>query len=385
MVSSYPQATALLILADGTSFWGQSEGVAGHIVGELVFHTGMTGYQEILTDPSYFRQLISFTYPHIGNVGANSEDFESRKVFAAGAIFRSCRGRIHNPRAQMSFHDFLHAQGVVAISGVDTRALVHHIQQSGPQNACVMTGEDLDRNLALQQARSCPSMQGLSLAAQVSCQEPYLWSEGSGPHIVVYDFGVKYSILRALSQRGCRVTVIPAHSPAAFALAIQADGFLLSNGPGDPSADDRLIQLAKTLLDSQRPILGICLGHQILALAAGARTRKMLQGHHGANHPVLDRRSGRVLISSQNHGFCVDEQGLPTHMEITHHSLFDQTIQGYRVPGRAIMGFQGHPEAGPGPQELSCLFDEWLNQVRSLKQQNAHTALSMQTGGIHHA
>lgn len=352
--------SAVLVLADGTLFPGISVGASGQAVGEVVFNTAMTGYQEILTDPSYARQIVTMTYPHIGNVGVNPDDMESDRAWVAGLVMRECSPVVSNWRATQSLPDFLAEQGVVAIAEVDTRRLTRILREQGAQSGCIITGDrPVDEAVAL--ARAFPGLSGMDLANEVSRSTVAPWSEsGTGPFIVVYDFGVKHNILNALVERGCRVTVVPATTSAQAVLAMRPDGVLLSNGPGDPAACAYAIANTQQLLAADMPILGICLGCQILALACGANTLKMKFGHHGANHPVKDLRSGQVSITSQNHGFAIDEMTLPPTVEITHRSLFDQTIQGIRVTGKPVFAFQGHPEASPGPHELLTVFDEFL-------------------------
>jgi carbamoyl-phosphate synthase small subunit len=377
-------AKALLALADGTVFEGVSIGAAGQTTGEAVFNTAMTGYQEILTDPSYCRQLVTLTYPHIGNTGANAEDDESDRVHAAGLIVRDLPLLHANFRAERSLGDYLRAHGTVAIAGIDTRALTRRLREGGAQNGAIVAlepGQALTpqhRQHALEAARAAPSMAGLDLAQVVSCRARYAWTEtawqlGRGfgvqqaraPHVVAYDFGVKRNILRLLAERGCRVTVVPARTPAAEVLALAPDGVFLSNGPGDPEPCGYAIDAARTLIESGLPTFGICLGHQIMALASGARTFKMKFGHHGANHPVKDLRSGRVSITSQNHGFAVDAASLPPNLRPTHVSLFDGTLQGLERSDRPAFSFQGHPEASPGPHDIGHLFDRFVAALRA--------------------
>jgi carbamoyl-phosphate synthase small subunit len=369
---------ALLTLADGTVFQGISIGAAGHTVGEVVFNTALTGYQEILTDPSYCRQIVTLTYPHIGSYGVNEEDVEASKIHAAGLIVKDVPQRMSNFRASMTLPAYLQREGTVAIAGIDTRRLTRVLRTTGAQNGCISTFaaghvvSQSDIDTALAHARAAPSMAGLDLAQVVSVNEPYAWTEtewtlGSGYgaladarfHVVAYDFGVKRNILRMLASRGCRVTVVPAKTAAAAVLALQPDGIFLSNGPGDPQPCDYAIAAAATLIDSGIPTFGICLGHQIMALASGAKTFKMKFGHHGANHPVKDLDSGRVSITSQNHGFAVDEKSLPANLRATHISLFDNTLQGLERTDRPAFCFQGHPEASPGPHDIAYLFDRF--------------------------
>ena len=370
---------ALLALADGTTFVGTSIGAAGQTVGEVVFNTSLTGYQEILTDPSYCRQIVTLTYPHIGNTGVNPEDVEASQVHAAGLIVKDVALRASNFRATRSLSQFLESEGTVAIADIDTRRLTRVLRHSGAQNGCIVTfvpGHELtpgDVNAAIAQARAAPSMAGQDLARVVSARAPYEWSEaewqlgqgfgalvGARHHVVALDFGVKRNILRMLAGRGCRVTVVPAQTPAAEVLKLRPDGIFLSNGPGDPEPCDYAIAATRELVATGTPTFGICLGHQILALASGAKTFKMKFGHHGANHPVQDLDSGRVSITSQNHGFAVDAATLPTNMRATHVSLFDGTLQGLVRADRPAFGFQGHPEASPGPHDIAYLFDRFV-------------------------
>ncbi len=374
---------ALLALADGTVFPGISIGAAGHTVGEVVFNTSLTGYQEILTDPSYCRQIVTLTYPHIGNTGVNGEDVEASKVHAAGLVIKDLPLRVSNFRAERSLSDYLVAEGTVAIAGLDTRRLTRHLRTHGAQNGCIVSFpaghavSEADRAEAVARAQAAPSMAGQDLAKVVSTAQPYVWTEtewtladaegqtGYGTqtaprfHVVAYDFGVKRNILRMLASRGCKVTVVPAQTPAREVLALQPDGVFLSNGPGDPEPCDYAIAAARELIESGLPTFGICLGHQIMALASGARTFKMKFGHHGANHPVKDLDDGRVAITSQNHGFAVDEKTLPATLRATHVSLFDGTLQGLARTDKPAFCFQGHPEASPGPHDIGPLFDRF--------------------------
>ena len=371
---------AILALADGTLFHGSAIGATGHTVGEVVFNTAMTGYQEILTDPSYTRQLVTLTYPHIGNVGANAEDTESRGVFAAGLIIRDLPYLHSNFRAEVSLSDYLKQNNTVAIADIDTRKLTRILREKGAQGGCIMAGDNLDPAQAIALAQGFGSMAGQDLAKVVSCTAPYAWTDrewalGEGYrsqdnpefHVVAYDFGVKHNILRMLVERGCKVTVVPAQTSAADVLALQPSGVFLSNGPGDPEPCDYAIQAIRTILDTHLPVFGICLGHQLLGLASGSRTSKMKFGHHGANHPVQDLDSGRVMITSQNHGFQVDETSLPSHVRVTHRSLFDQTVQGIALTDRPAFSFQGHPEASPGPNDVAYLFDRFVNAMREAR------------------
>jgi len=362
---------ALLALADGTIFRGYSIGAAGHTVGEVVFNTALTGYQEILTDPSYARQLVTLTYPHIGNVGVNSEDVEADRVHAAGLIIRDLPVLDSNFRKERSLTDYLSAEGVVAIAGIDTRRLTRILREKGAQAGCILAGED-NAERALELARAFPGLAGMDLAKVVSTANAYQWSEtewtlGSGYgrleqakyKVVAFDFGVKRNILRMLTQRGCDVTVLPAQASAADALALQPDGVFLSNGPGDPEPCDYAIAATREFIARGVPTFGICLGHQIMGLAVGAKTVKMKTGHHGANHPVKDLDDGRVVITSQNHGFAVDASSLPANAKVTHVSLFDGTLQGFALTDKPAFCFQGHPEASPGPHDLAYLFDRF--------------------------
>jgi carbamoyl-phosphate synthase small subunit len=366
---------ALLVLADGSVFQGVSIGASGSTCGEVVFNTALTGYQEILSDPSYCRQIVTLTYPHIGNVGTNGEDDESQQVFAAGLIVRDLPRRASNFRSQRSLGEYLAGQGVVAIAGIDTRRLTRLLRDTGSQPGAIMPGND--ERAAVQLARSFPGMAGLDLAKVVSVREPYEWTEtawqagrGYGRlgearwHVVAYDFGIKRNILRLLAGRGCRVTVVPAQTQASEVERMQPDGVFLSNGPGDPEPCGYAIEATRDLIGSGYPTFGICLGHQIMGLAAGGRTLKMKFGHHGANHPVLDVESGRVLITSQNHGFAVDAVSLPANCKITHRSLFDGSLQGFRRTDRPAFCFQGHPEASPGPHDVGGLFDRFVQLMQ---------------------
>ena len=369
---------AILALADGTVFQGISIGAAGSTVGEVVFNTALTGYQEILTDPSYCRQLVTLTYPHIGSYGINEEDVEASKIHAAGLIIKDLPILMSNFRASLTLDAYLRREGTVALAGIDTRRLTRLLRSGGAQNGCITTFElgtavsPADIAAAVARARAAPSMAGQDLAQVVTTATPYEWTEtewvlgeGYGAlseprfHVVAYDFGVKRNILRMLASRGCRVTVVPARTPAAEVQALRPDGVFLSNGPGDPQPCDYAIAAARTLIDSGLPTFGICLGHQIMALASGAKTFKMKFGHHGANHPVKDLDSGRVAITSQNHGFAVDEKTLPANLRPTHISLFDQTLQGLARTDKPAFCFQGHPEASPGPHDIAPLFDRF--------------------------
>jgi carbamoyl-phosphate synthase small subunit len=364
---------AVLALADGTIFRGQSIGAKGNTTGEVVFNTALTGYQEILTDPSYARQLVTLTCPHIGNTGTTPEDLESAQVYAAGLIIRDLALLASNWRASESLPEFLERGRVVAIADIDTRKLTRILREKGAQAGCIMTGEQVDQAAAVKAARKFPGLKGMDLAKVVTTKRRFQWNEGSlwpdsvrAPirsqqrlHVVAYDFGIKRNILRLLSDGGCRMTVVPAQTSAEDALALQPDGVFLSNGPGDPEPCEYAINAAKKFLATDLPVFGICLGHQILGLAAGARTVKMKFGHHGANHPVQDLESGRVFITSQNHGFAVDESSLPAEVRPTHRSLFDGSLQGIAFRERPVFTFQGHPEASPGPHDLKPLFERF--------------------------
>ena len=375
---------ALLALEDGSIFKGLAIGADGTSVGEVVFNTAMTGYQEILTDPSYARQIVTLTYPHIGNTGTNDEDEESASIWAAGLVVRDLPLLASNYRNQQSLSDYLRARNIVAIADIDTRHLTRILREKGAQNGCLMAGEGLDEQHALQQARAFTGLKGMDLAKEVSVTQAYSWQQGTWEfgqgytqaaqaqlnyHVVAYDYGVKRNILRMLVDRGCRLTVVPAQTPAAEVLALQPDGVFLSNGPGDPEPCDYAIAAIREILDTDIPVFGICLGHQLLGLASGANTMKMKFGHHGANHPVQDLATGGVLITSQNHGFAVDEASLPDCLEVTHKSLFDHTLQGMQRTDKAAFSFQGHPEASPGPHEASPLFDHFLELMQHAKTQ----------------
>ena len=367
---------AVLALADGSVFRGRAIGAAGHAVGEVVFNTAMTGYQEILTDPSYAGQIVTLTYPHVGNVGVNPEDVESRQPFAAGLVIRDLPRFASNFRANGDLGAYLVANGIVAIADVDTRRLTRLLREQGAQNGCIVARAskgDVDIDEAVARARAAPSMAGLDLAKVVSCTTPdewtaSTWALGEGYrsaraprfHVVAYDYGIKHNILRRLAERRCRMTVVPAQTPAEAVLALAPDGVFLSNGPGDPEPCDYAIRAIRTIVDAGMPTFGICLGHQLLGLASGARTVKMKFGHHGANHPVQDRDTGQVLITSQNHGFAVDAATLPATARVTHVSLFDGSLQGIALTDRPAFGFQGHPEASPGPHDISYLFDRFV-------------------------
>jgi carbamoyl-phosphate synthase small subunit len=370
-------------LADGTVFRGYGIGADGYGVGEVVFNTSMTGYQEILTDPSYCRQIVTLTYPHIGNVGTNSEDEESSRVHASGLIIRDLPLLASNFRMNQSLPAYLKANNVVGIAGIDTRRLTRLLREKGAQNGCIAVG-DLDEARALDQARACPSMNGQDLAKVVSCKSLHDWTEGEWGlgkgfvpvkepafNVVAYDFGVKRNILRMLSSRGCKVTVVPAQTPASEVLAMRPDGIFLSNGPGDPEPCDYAIRAIQELLAARIPTYGICLGHQLLGLASGARTVKMKFGHHGGNHPVQDLDSKRVMITSQNHGFAVDINSLPSNLRVTHVSLFDGSLQGIERTDVPAFSFQGHPEASPGPHDVAYLFDRFIKLMQENSARNA--------------
>lgn len=362
---------AILVLADGTVFRGTAIGASGSSVGEVVFNTSMTGYQEILTDPSYCKQIVTLTYPHIGNVGCNPEDVESRQVFASGLIIRDLSMTVSNFRSTQSLPEYLKANNVVAIAGIDTRKLTRILRSKGAQSGCIATGDNVDAALAA--ARGFAGLAGMDLAQVVTCDKPYEWKQrvwelGEGYrdsteskfHVVAYDFGVKRNILRMLAERGCRITVVPAKTSAADVLAMKPDGVFLSNGPGDPEPCDYAIAAAQKFIEVGIPLYGICLGHQIMGLAVGAKTVKMKFGHRGANHPVQDTQTKRVMITSQNHGFAVDAATLPKNARVTHISLFDGTLQGFELTDKPAFCFQGHPEASPGPHDVDTLFDRFV-------------------------
>jgi carbamoyl-phosphate synthase small subunit len=378
VLPSFPPA--ILALADGTVFRGYSIGAAGHTIGEVVFNTAITGYQEILTDPSYSRQIVTLTYPHIGNVGVNREDVEATKVHAAGLIIKDLPILASNFRKEHTLSHYLKGEKVVAIAGIDTRKLTRILREKGAQNGCILAGED-NVQKAIDLARSFPGLSGMDLAKVVSVTQPYEWTQtewalgrGYGKqdapkyHVVAYDFGVKFNILRMLAERGCRVTVVPAQTSAADVLAHNPDGVFLSNGPGDPEPCDYAIAATREFLERRLPTFGICLGHQIMGLAVGAKTLKMKTGHHGANHPVKDLQDGRVVITSQNHGFAVDPESLPANARVTHVSLFDGTLQGFELTDRPAFCFQGHPEASPGPHDIAYLFDRFTAAMDAAKQ-----------------
>lgn len=374
---------ALLALEDGSLFEGISIGVNGQTVGEVVFNTAMTGYQEILSDPSYARQIVTLTYPHIGNVGTTAEDMESRKAHAAGLVIRDLPLLMSNWRAQQSLPEFLEKQKVVAIAGIDTRRLTRILREKGAQRGCIVAaekGQRIKKKEAIEAAKAFAGLAGMDLAKTVTTRKQYEWTESSWSlengyqqvtdtrfHVVAYDFGVKHNILRMLAERGCKLTVVPAKTPAEDVLAMKPDGVFLSNGPGDPEPCDYAIEAIKKVLQTKVPVFGICLGHQLLALASGAQTMKMKFGHHGANHPVQDLTSKKVMITSQNHGFAVNEESMPANLEVTHRSLFDKTIQGIRRKDCPAFSFQGHPEASPGPHDVAHLFDQFIASMEATK------------------
>jgi len=370
---------AILALEDGSVFRGLSIGAEAVSVGEVVFNTAMTGYQEILTDPSYARQLVTLTYPHIGNTGTNDEDEQSSRIWAAGLIIRDLPLRASNFRMQQSLDAYLRERGVVGIADIDTRRLTRHLRDRGAMNGCLMATASIDEREALARAREFAGLKGMDLAREVTTREPHAWTEGSWRlgegfpepaladqryHVVAYDYGIKRNILRMLVDRGCRLTVVPAETPASEVRALEPDGVFLSNGPGDPEPCVYAIAAIRELLETGVPVFGICLGHQLLSLASGAKTLKMKFGHHGANHPVQDLRSGRVLITSQNHGFAVDDTDLPDCLTVTHRSLFDDTLQGIERRDRPAFSFQGHPEASPGPNDAGGLFDHFIELMQ---------------------
>ncbi|MFC0132373.1 carbamoyl-phosphate synthase small subunit [Massilia eurypsychrophila] len=378
---SGPSVPAILALADGTIFKGISIGAAGHTTGEVVFNTAMTGYQEILTDPSYSRQLVTLTYPHVGNYGINAEDVEASKIHAAGLIIRDLPLMASNFRSTQSLADYLKAENIVAISGIDTRKLTRLLREKGAQSGAILTGNqgaEPSSAQALELARSFPGLAGMDLAKVVSTKTAYQWTEsewalgqGYGTqaepkfHVVAFDYGIKRNILRMLAERGCKITVLPAQASAADALALNPDGIFLANGPGDPEPCDYAIAATKELIERGIPTFGICLGHQIMALASGAKTMKMKFGHHGANHPVQDLDSKKVMITSQNHGFAVDAATLPANCRVTHVSLFDGSLQGFARTDKPAFCFQGHPEASPGPADVAYLFDRFINLMQA--------------------
>ena len=376
----YLRKPALLALEDGTVFYGESIGIEGETVGEVVFNTAMTGYQEILTDPSYARQIVTLTYPHIGNVGTTSEDAESTAVHSAGLVIRDLPLIASNWRNELSLEDYLQVNNVVAISDIDTRKLTRILREKGAQSGCIVAGDDLDEAAAIKAAKSFAGLKGMDLAKEVTTNSQYEWRQGSWTladglpadsdskdlpfHVVAYDFGVKSNILRMLVDRGCRLTVVPAQTPAADVLKMKPDGVFLSNGPGDPEPCDYAIKAIQEILPTKIPTFGICLGHQLLSLASGAKTVKMKFGHHGANHPVQDIEGQQVMITSQNHGFAVDEDTLPTNLVATHRSLFDKSLQGVHRTDVPAFSFQGHPEASPGPHDVAPLFDHFIDLMQ---------------------
>ena len=390
---------AVLALADGTIFRGESIGAKGNTTGEVVFNTALTGYQEILTDPSYARQLVTLTTPHIGNTGTTPEDLESQQVFCAGLIIRDLPLLSSSWRANETLPEFLERGRLVAIAGLDTRKLTRILREKGAQAGCIMTGERVDENAAVKLARKFPGLKGMDLAKVVSAKKSYQWNEGTiwpepprAPiranqrlHVIAYDFGIKRNILRLLSDGGCRMTVVPAQTPAEEVLALEPDGIFLSNGPGDPEPCDYAISATRKFLETDLPVFGICLGHQILGLAAGAKNVKMKFGHHGANHPVQDLESGHVFITSQNHGFAVDESTLPAGVKATHRSLFDGSLQGITFTDRSAFGFQGHPEASPGPHDMRALFERFnhlmLRRLQAQLKLAEDTLRRQQAGG----
>ncbi|MFU8838106.1 MAG: glutamine-hydrolyzing carbamoyl-phosphate synthase small subunit [Thiohalomonadaceae bacterium] len=376
---------ALLALEDGSLFWGESIGIEGQTIGEVVFNTAMTGYQEILTDPSYARQIVTLTYPHIGNTGTNVEDNESNHAYASGLVIRDLPRLASSWRNQQPLDEWMRANKVVGIADIDTRRLTRILREKGAQNGCIVAGEHIDADAALAAARGFPGLNGMDLAKEVSTRTPFEWAQGSWTlegglpeapspidenlphHVVAFDYGVKHNILRMLVDRGCRITVVPAQTSAEEVLALKPDGVFLSNGPGDPAPCDYAIAAIKMLADSGVPMFGICLGHQLLSLASGARTLKMKFGHHGANHPVQDLDSGAVMITSQNHGFAVDETSLPSNLRATHRSLFDGSLQGVHRTDCPAFSFQGHPEASPGPHDVAPLFDHFIQLIEDSK------------------
>ena len=373
---------ALLVLEDGSIFRGISTGANGKVVGEVVFNTAMTGYQEIITDPSYSKQLVTLTYPHIGNTGITPKDSESNTAQAAGLIIRDISMTASNWRQRQSLPDYLVQENIVAIADIDTRRLTRILREKGALSGCIMAGNDLNENEGLAAAKNFPGLSGMDLAKTVTTPESYQWSEQTWcietdnhatltqhkHHIVAYDFGVKRNILRMLADRGCRVTVVPATTSAEEVIGLNPEGIFLSNGPGDPEPCDYAITAIQSLLKTGIPVFGICLGHQLLALASGAKTVKMKFGHHGANHPVQDLSTQKVMITSQNHGFSVDESSLPPQLKATHRSLFDNSLQGIERTDTSAFGFQGHPEASPGPQDVAPLFDRFISMIRTRNQ-----------------
>ncbi len=370
---------ALLALADGSLFWGESIGVDGQTVGEVVFNTALTGYQEILTDPSYCKQIVTLTYPHIGNVGTNAEDEESANIWASGLVVRDVPLLASNWRSESSLEDYLAKNKVVAISGIDTRQLTRVLREKGAQAGCIVAGDDIDEAAAISAAQGFPGLQGMDLAKVVTTETAYEWVQGSWTledglpedskelphHVVAFDYGVKRNILRMLVDRGCRLTVVPAQTSADEVLALKPDGVFLSNGPGDPEPCDYALDAIPKIIETGLPVFGICLGHQLLSLASGAKTLKMKFGHHGANHPVQTLDSGEVMITSQNHGFAVNEESLPENLKATHRSLFDGSLQGVHRTDKPAFSFQGHPEASPGPHDAAPLFDHFIELIKA--------------------
>nr|WP_297461078.1 glutamine-hydrolyzing carbamoyl-phosphate synthase small subunit [uncultured Halomonas sp.] len=374
---------AILALEDGSVFYGSAIGADGQTSGEVVFNTAMTGYQEILTDPSYTRQIVTLTYPHIGNTGVNAEDVESERIRAAGLVIRDLPLLASSFRSEQSLDEYLKSQNVLGIADIDTRRLTRILRDKGAQNGAILAGSDAEGDDAVERAlaaaKAFPGLKGMDLAKEVSCKSAYEWSDGEWAlgvgyadsaaqerpyHVVAYDYGVKFNILRMLASRGCRLTVVPAQTPASEVMAMQPDGIFLANGPGDPEPCDYAIGAIREILETDTPLFGICLGHQLLALASGGKTVKMNHGHHGANHPVQDLDSGQVMITSQNHGFAADETSLPATLRATHRSLFDGTLQGIERTDRPAFSFQGHPEASPGPRDVAPLFDRFVAMMR---------------------
>ncbi len=372
---------ALLALEDGTLFWGVSLGAEGETTGEVVFNTSLTGYQEILTDPSYFKQIVTLTYPHIGNTGVNAEDEESPRIMAQGLVIKDCPVRMSSFRAKKTLPDYLKEQGVVAIADIDTRKLTRLLRSKGAQSGVIVAGDNIDAEAAVAKAKSFSGLKGLDLAKEVTTAETYIWTEGSwelgkghadcsannGFHVVAYDYGIKRNILRMMADRGCKLTVVPAKTTAAVVLAMNPDGIFLSNGPGDPEPCDYAIAAIQEILKTDIPVFGICLGHQLLALASGAKSLKMKFGHHGANHPVQDLETKKVMITAQNHGFAVDGDSLPANLIATHKSLFDGSLQGISRTDKSAFSFQGHPEASPGPHDVAPLFDQFIENIKTAK------------------
>ncbi|MFT6386846.1 MAG: carbamoyl-phosphate synthase small subunit [Cellvibrionaceae bacterium] len=377
VLGSDSRKPALLVLADGSVFRGTAIGADGITVGEVVFNTAMSGYQEILTDPSYAKQIVTLTCPHIGNVGVNKEDEESEKIWSAGLVIRDLPAIASNFRSQQTLDVYLKTRNIIGIADIDTRKLTRMLREKGAQNGCIMAGDSIDEKEALTAAQNFPGLKGLDLAKQVSSVDTYAWQEGSwflgggfrkpAPalfKVVAYDYGVKHNILRMLADRGCDLTIVPAQTPAEEVLAMKPDGIFLSNGPGDPEPCDYAITAIRTFLEKDIPLFGICLGHQLLALASGGKTVKMKFGHHGGNHPVQDLHTGQVMITSQNHGFAVDEASLPENVKATHKSLFDNSLQGIHLTNKPAFSFQGHPEASPGPHDAAPLFDYFIELMQ---------------------